>query len=73
ANIANYYTSNPGKVILKHNDYYYKDLSFTQRGEAVSKGTVAEIKGIEFTNEGVPRLKTAKGYLTANKAFVGKI
>ncbi|WP_019724710.1 DUF5776 domain-containing protein, partial [Enterococcus mundtii] len=60
ANIANYYSSNPGKVVLKQDDYYYKDLSFTQRGEVVLKDTVVEITGIEYTNEGVPRLKQTK-------------
>ncbi|WP_231112557.1 DUF5776 domain-containing protein, partial [Enterococcus mundtii] len=53
--------------------YYYKDLSFTQRGEVVLKDTVVEITGIEYTNEGVPRLKTNKGYLTANKTYVQQL
>ncbi|WP_019724726.1 DUF5776 domain-containing protein, partial [Enterococcus mundtii] len=73
ANITNYYSSNPGKVVLKQDDYYYKDLSFTQRGEVVAQGTVVDVMGIEFTNEGIPRLKTAKGYLTANKVYVQQV
>lgn len=68
--IANYYTKNPLKVVLKTDDYYYKDLDFTQRSEKLFKGEVIDVENIEYTNAGIPRLKTAKGYLTANKNYV---
>lgn len=55
------------------NDYYYKDLSFTQKGAAISKGTIVEIQSIEYTPSGLPRLKTADGYVTANKKYVQKV
>lgn len=71
--IVNYYTKNPLKVILKTDDYYYKDLNFTQRSEALAKDKVVDVEKVEYTNDGVPRLKTAKGYVTANKNYVVQV
>ncbi|WP_122645223.1 DUF5776 domain-containing protein [Enterococcus mediterraneensis] len=74
ANYNTYYLTNPSFVCLKKDDYYYKDLSFKERGTAVKKGTVVKVTGIEYTaSSGVPRLVTSKGYLTANKNYVAKI
>jgi GH25 family lysozyme M1 (1,4-beta-N-acetylmuramidase) len=73
SNIANYYYTNPGYVVMKANDTYYKDVDFSQKGEAVSKNELIEVQDIVFTNSGIPRLKTAKGYLTANKSYVTKL
>lgn len=69
----NYFVTNPKRVQLLMNDYYYKDLSFTQKGAAISKGTIVEIQSIEYTPSGLPRLKTADGYVTANKMYVQKV
>ncbi|MEQ7039675.1 DUF5776 domain-containing protein [Enterococcus hirae] len=69
----NYFVTNPKRVQLLMNDYYYKDLSFTQKGAAISKGTIVEIQSIEYTPSGLPRLKTADGYVTANKKYVQKV
>ncbi|EMF0259436.1 DUF5776 domain-containing protein [Enterococcus hirae] len=73
SSIANYYTKNPLKVILKTDDYYYKDLNFTQRNEPLAKDKVVDVEKVEYTNEGIPRLKTAKGYLTANRSYTQQV
>lgn len=65
-----YYTENPGKVMLKTNDTYYTNISFTEKGAAVAKDTIVDVIDVEFTSGGIPRLKTKSGYLTANKNYV---
>lgn len=72
-NIANYYYVNPQKIILKANDYFYKDVEFTQKGSSVAKDTLLEVEAVEFSNTGVPRLKTSQGYITANKNYVTQL
>ncbi|WP_430604435.1 hypothetical protein IGJ19_000876 [Enterococcus sp. DIV1368b] len=69
----NYFVTNPNKVQLLVDDHYYKDLNFTQKGNAIKKGTILTIEGIEYTASGMPRLKTADGYITANQAYVKKV
>ena len=43
------------------------------KGQAVKKNTIVEVEAIEYTNNGIPRLKTNQGYLTANKWYVAKV
>ncbi|OBS61705.1 glycosyl hydrolase family 25, partial [Enterococcus mundtii] len=68
--LTNYYTTNPGRVILKQNDRFYEDINFTSPASAVPKNSVVTIKSIQTTANGIPRLFTDKGYLTANKNYV---
>lgn len=70
SNITNYYYNNPGYIIMKTDDVYYKDVNFNQKGEAVSRNELIEVQDIEFTRNGIPRLKTVNGYLTANRSYV---
>ncbi|MEY8446055.1 DUF5776 domain-containing protein [Enterococcus ratti] len=71
--INKYYTENPQQVMLKTDDCYYKDVNFTQKGEPLTKNTIIEIENMVYTSEGIPRLKTAKGYLTANRSYVQQV
>ncbi|WP_241234565.1 DUF5776 domain-containing protein, partial [Enterococcus faecalis] len=48
-------------------------VEFTKKGQAVKKNTIVEVEAIEYTNNGIPRLKTKHGYLTANKWYVAKV
>ncbi|EOS7927023.1 glycosyl hydrolase family 25, partial [Enterococcus hirae] len=69
----NYFVTSPQKVKFLTNDFYYKDIDFKQRGNAIKSGSILEVEGIEYTLNGVPRLKIAGGYITANKWYVEKI
>ncbi|MGC3053959.1 DUF5776 domain-containing protein, partial [Enterococcus faecalis] len=62
--------TNPKKVRLKSDDYFYGDPEFKQRLSKVSKGTIVEVEDLAYSQSGIFRLKTAKGYLTANKNIV---
>lgn len=73
-----YYTSNPGKVKLLHDDglYLKTDVDFKKghKGGNFKKGTVFVISGIKKRKDGLPRLVTQSGYLlTANRKYVKKI
>lgn len=66
-----YYTSNPGQVITRNEDTYYKDVEFKTKANKVTAGSVLKVTAIEKTKSGIPRLKTANGYyFTANKNYV---
>ena len=66
-----YYTSNPGQVITRNEDTYYKDVEFKTKANKVSAGSVLKVTAIEKTKSGIPRLKMANGYyFTANKNYV---
>ena len=58
---------------MKTNDYYYQDVNFSKKGESVSKDTLIKVLSVDYTENGLPRLKTAKGYITANKTYVTKL
>ncbi|KAJ60706.1 ABC transporter, periplasmic spermidine putrescine-binding protein PotD [Enterococcus faecalis FL2] len=73
SNIDSYYTSNPNSVKLLVNDYYYKDLEFKVSDGAIKRGSVVNVQAIEYSSTGFPRLKTEKGYITANKTYVDKV
>ena len=52
---------------------FYKTTTFkleTQTGEHIESNRKIAIESIVYTKGGTPRLKTNKGYLTANKKFV---
>lgn len=73
-----YYTSNPKKVKLLHEDglYLKSDIDFKKgkKGGTFKKGTVFVISGIKKQSNGRPRLVTQSGYLlTANKKYVKKV
>lgn len=72
-NYNSYYLTNPKQVVLKKNDVFYRDTAFTKKGAAIKTGTVVKVQGIVYTSGGTPRLKTSKGYLTANKKYVNKV
>lgn len=69
-NVIDYFTENPEKVVLKGSDYYYKDADFTQKVDSAKAQTINDVIGIEFSSQGYPRIKTKKGYITANKKYV---
>lgn len=69
-NVADYYYVNPKMVVMKSNDYFYNDVEFSQKGPAVAKDTLLAVEAVDFSNSGVPRLKTAQGYVTANKKYI---
>lgn len=71
--LHNYFTENPKKIILRGNDFYYSDYNFTNRLKNESNNKVIDVSGIEYSDSGIPRLKTANGYLTANKKYVVKV
>ena len=68
--LSKYYTTNPGRVIMKNDDTFYQDVAFRIPGWQVKKNTLVTIKGIEYSSAGIPRLVTDQGYLTANKDYV---
>lgn len=70
--LSNYYVTNPGKIIMLVNAHIYGDVNLQNQGNAVTKGTVVNVQGIEFAPNGYPRLKVSGGYLTANKANVAQ-
>jgi len=61
----------PVNVITKKRMKLYRDVDFTEDIEDIIIGTLIEIKGIENSSNGTPRLKTNQGfYITANLNFV---
>ena len=74
----NYYTSNPGTVVLKKADglRHINDVDWTGNpnyGGRFPAGTAFKIKGIKKGKNGCPRLITQSGFLiTANKDWVRK-
>lgn len=72
-NIKDYLYDYPEYVVMKTNDYYYQDVNFSKKSESVSKDTLIKVLSVDYTENGLPRLKTAKGYITANKTYVTKL
>lgn len=71
--LHNYFTENPAKIILRGDDYYYSDYNFTNRLTKENSNKVIDVVSIEYSDSGIPRMKTANGYLTANKKYVVKV
>lgn len=55
-----YYTTNPGRVILKKDDCFYNDVNFTSPGMTVKENTLVTVKSIQTTASGIPRLFNSK-------------
>lgn len=74
-NIGSYYTSNPGKVVVKKDDYYYKYVNFgsSARIKSLKKNTLLTVSAIEYSDTGIPRLKLTNGqYISAHQSSVVK-
>lgn len=68
-----YYYTNPDQVLFKKNAKIYSSTTMdesTEKGTSYTAGTVADVLSIAYSNTGVPRLKTTRGYVTANKNMV---
>ncbi|MGX7149040.1 DUF5776 domain-containing protein [Enterococcus ureasiticus] len=72
----NQYHSNSGKYAAKLNTWVYNNkdnfTSNTQK-KAIPKYTIVDVKAIDFSASGYPRLVTNEGYLSANKDFFVKV
>ncbi|ODJ56032.1 glycoside hydrolase family 73 protein [Brochothrix thermosphacta] len=76
SNIANFYTTNPKKIVMKIDDYAFKSAEFNDKtqGKTYKKGTILNVKGIEYSAAGTPRLLLTNNlYVTANKTMVQKV
>lgn len=74
--IDQYYSTNPGQVVLKKKDVVYKSVEFsdsTKTTKTYASGSIVKIQGIRYSNAGYPRLMISGGYLTANKSIVQKL
>ena len=58
-----YYTSNPGQVITRNEDTYYKDVEFKTKANKVTAGSVLKVTAIEKTKSGIPRIEDGKWVL----------
>ncbi len=63
-------------ISVKRNDFY-ADIAFNQQTKVQNKSLneleVIDVLAIDWTKNGVPRLLTSDGYLTANKHWVQKL
>lgn len=53
--------------------YFYSTLAFgryDRKNEQAKRGQIIDVLAVEWTKKGTPRLKTADGYITANKNYV---
>ena len=53
--------------------YYYRTVAFGRPDridEQAKRGQKIDVLAVEWTKNGTPRLKTANGYITANKNYV---
>ncbi|MCU9789835.1 DUF5776 domain-containing protein, partial [Enterococcus faecalis] len=57
-------------AVMKTNDYYYQDVNFSKKGESVYKDTLIKVLSVDYTENALPRLMNAKGYITSNKTYV---
>ena len=72
---SKYYTENPKVVhVIKDTITLYSSVEFNEKTKIkiYPKGTKLTILGVQKTKNGTPRLKTAKGFVTANKEYVQK-
>ncbi len=68
--LSKYYTTNPNKVVALNNGNYYTDTSFSVKKSSYKKGDIMTVLGIEYSNNGYPRLLTSLGYVNAIKTNV---
>lgn len=71
--IDNYITGNVQKVMFKSDGNYYSNVNFAQKTGSYSKYELVDVKGIEYTTSGYPRLVTSKGYVNAIKDNVQQV
>lgn len=74
--LSNYYTKNPKKVAIrkKVNQYNNKNFTSSRKTGSLSKNTIVEVKGMDYSSNGIPRLVLANGmYITASKSYVAKL
>lgn len=60
----------PCRVVLQEKQFVYASVHWTKVAKSkyvLQKGTVITVLGIDWTNQGVPRLRTELGYISANK------
>lgn len=72
---SQYYTENPKVVyVIKDEITLYNSVEFNNKTKIKTypKGTKLTILDVQKTKNGTPRLKTAKGFVTANKEYVKK-
>uniref|UniRef100_UPI002159506B DUF5776 domain-containing protein n=4 Tax=Brochothrix thermosphacta TaxID=2756 RepID=UPI002159506B len=72
---ANYYTVNPGTIVMKVNDNQFSSKEFNKntRGKLHKKGSVLKVADIVYSSNGTPRLKLINGnYISANKKIIEK-
>lgn len=73
---AQYYETNPVRIVIKKGINEYSSTSFTTANKKgkLAKNKIVKTVGIAYTKAGTPRLKTEKGtYITANKTYVLKV
>ncbi|MGO2566250.1 MAG: glycoside hydrolase family 73 protein, partial [Brochothrix thermosphacta] len=60
---ANYYTVNPGTIVMKVNDNQFSSKEFNKntRGKLHKKGSVLKVADIVYSSNGTPRLKLTNG------------
>lgn len=66
----NYYTYKPKKIRTITKIGLYADKEFKKAITHYPEGTLISIKDIVNTKSGIPRLKTERGYITANRQYV---
>ncbi|MGO3374372.1 glycoside hydrolase family 73 protein [Brochothrix thermosphacta] len=75
ATAENYYTLNPGTIVMKKDDNQFSSVEFSDktRGTLQKKGSVLKVTDVVYSSNGTPRLKLANGnYLSASKSIVQK-
>jgi len=72
-NISNYEFEDITEVLAVSSGHYYSDINFkkdNRTGKRTTRGNLITVEAVEWTNHGVPRLRTNDGYISANKDFV---
>ncbi|AIG65638.1 CDP-glycerol glycerophosphotransferase family protein [Weissella tructae] len=68
-----YIFENVTDVLVTMPSNYYTDINFndeTRLTKQTQRGQMVQVQAVEWTQDGIPRLKTADGYLTAEKEFM---
>lgn len=71
--IQTYLFDQVSHILVVTPTHYYSDVVFndkTRLPEKTKRGQILAVESIEWTQTGIPRLKTTQGYVTANKAFM---
>ncbi|MEC8196768.1 MAG: DUF5776 domain-containing protein, partial [Pseudomonadota bacterium] len=73
ADLADYIAEPPKYVLALSKIAVYSSTVFEDRhrtSEVITKGTCVPVLGVVFTAKGTPRLKTARGFITASRELV---